>query len=275
MNLKYSITWIGSMAIGITSVVSCEAPEQRTQPLERTEQLLDSLSVYHPETSQLSLQSDLYYKLFIEKYPDTHEAHMSRSIPYNKTGEHAIGFEMLNNAVELAPAENLGYRAFVKLYMMHDHQGALNDCLRLDSLSNFSKPGVWGEDMDMVIGLCYLQLNDLQNARIRFTDSIRSVTKRSGKEWNPPRVFMYLGITLMKEQAYREAISMFNELIQLYPNFSEAYYYRSQCYSSLKDQKNAKESMKKCKQVFEKYGAEKNPYFELPYQIYPSMLSEM
>lgn len=239
--------------------------------MEITQKLLDSLSAY----PQVTMQSDLYYKLVLEKYPNTHEAYMSRSVPYNKGGEHATGFAMLNRAVELAPVENLGYRAFVKLYMMHDYEGALQDCLRLDSLTSYAKPGVWGEEMDMVIGLCYLQLNDFEKARLRFTNSINKVTQRSGKQWNSSRVFLYLGIALIKEKDYSQAIKAFDELVQLNPNFSEVYYYKAQCYSSLKDLTNAKATLEKCRHVFEKYGAERNPYFELPYQIYPSMLSDL
>jgi tetratricopeptide (TPR) repeat protein len=133
---------------------------------------------------------------------------------------------------------------------------------------------VWGEDMDVVIGLCHLQLNDFQKARLRFTNSIHRITQKSGKQWNSPRVFLYLGITLMKEKAYSQATRVLDELIELYPNYAEAYYYKAQCYRSLKDLKNAEATLNKCKQVFEKYGAEKNAYFELPYQIYPSMLSD-
>lgn len=270
MMRKYFILRVYLFAISFTFILSCKVPAQDNQTIEITDKLLDSLSIY----PQLTMQWDLYNKLFLEKYPDTHEAYTNRSVAYTKTGEHATGFAMLNRAVELAPILNLGYRAFVKLYMMHDYEGALRDCLRLDSLTAYAKPGVWGEDMDMVIGLCYLQLNDFQKARFRFTNSINRVTKEVGKEWNSPRVFLYLGITLMKEKAYSQAIQALDELIQLHPNYSEVYYYNAQCYSSLKDLKNAQASLEKCKQVFEKYGAEKNPYFELPYQIYPSMLSD-
>jgi tetratricopeptide (TPR) repeat protein len=265
---RYFITWGNLFAFSIIFILSCKVPAQNKQTIEITQKLLDSLSAY----PQLAMQSDLYYKLILEKYPDTQEAYMSRSVAYNKGGEHATGFAMLNRAVELAPIQNLGYRAFVKLYMMHDYEGALQDCLRLDSLTSYAKPGVWGEDMDMVIGLCYLQLNDLQKARLRFTNSINMVTQKNGKEWNSPRVFLYLGITLMKEKAYSQATQVFDELIQLNPNYSEAYYYKALCYSSLKDLKNTEATLEKCKQVFEKYGAEKNAYFEMPYQIYPSML---
>jgi tetratricopeptide (TPR) repeat protein len=270
---KYFISWENLFAISITFIISCKVPAQNKQTIEITDKLLDSLSIY-PQLSQLTMQSDLYYKLFLEKYPNTHEAYMSRSIPYNKVGEHAIGFAMLNRAVELDPQQHLGYRTFIKLYMMHDYEGALQDCLRLDSITSYSKPGVWGEDIDVVIGLCYLQLNDLQKARLRFRNSIDRVTKNSGKEWNSSRVFLYLGITLMKEKAYSEAIQVLDELIQLNPNYSEAYYYKALSFSSLKDLKSAEATLEKCKQTFEKYGAEKNSYFELPYQIYPSMLTE-
>lgn len=246
-------------------------PAQNKEPVEISQQVWDSLSAY----PQLTMQCDLYYKLILEKYPTTHIAYMNRSVAYNKTGEHATGFAILNNAVQLAPIQYLGYRAFLKLYFMHDYQGALQDCLHLDSLTAYSKPGVWGEDMDMVIGLCYLQLNDFQKARLRFTNSINTVTQEAGKEWNSPRAFLYLGITLMKEKAYSQAIQVLDELIQLNPNFSEAYYYKAQCYSLLKDLIKAEATLEKCRQVFGKYRADKNPYFELPYQIFPSMLSDL
>jgi tetratricopeptide (TPR) repeat protein len=267
---KYFITRVYLFAISITFMLSCKVPAQNKQTIEIPQQVWDSLSAY----PQLTMQYDLYYKLILERYPDTHTAYMSRSVAYNKTGEHATGFAMLNKAVELAPLQYLGYRAFLKLYFMHDYEGSLQDCLRLDSLTSFTKPGVWGEDMDMVIGLCYLQLKDFQKARLRFTNSISEVTQKNGKEWISPRVFLYLGITLMKEKEYSQATQVLDELIQLHPNYSEAYYYKAQCYSSLKDLKNAEPTLEKCKQVFEKYGAEKNAYFELPYQIFPSMLSD-
>jgi tetratricopeptide (TPR) repeat protein len=270
MKKKYFITWVNIFAMSISLMISCKAPGQNKQTLEIPQQVWDSLSAY----PQLTMQCDLYYKLILERYPNTHEAYMSRSVPYNKTGEHAAGFAMLNKAVDLAPVQYLGYRTFVKLYMMHDYEGALQDCLRLDSITAYAKPGVWGEDMDMVIGLCYLQLNDLEKAHLRFTNSINKVTKEVGKDWNSPRVFLYLGITLMKEKAYSKAIQAFDELIQLNPNFSDAYYYKAQCYNALKDSRNAEASLEKCKQVFEKHGSEKNPYFELPYRLYPSMLSQ-
>jgi len=244
-------------------------PAQNKEPIEISQQVWDSLSSY----PQLTMQWDMYNKWILERYPNTHTAYMNRSVAYNKTGEHATGFAILNNAVQLAPTQYLGYRAFVKLYMMHDYEGALQDCLRLDSLTSYAKPGVWGEDMDMVIGLCYLQLNDFQKARLRFTNSIKTVTKEVGKEWNAPRVFLYLGITLMKQKEFSQAIQVLDELLQLNPNYSEAYYYKAHCYRSLKDLKNAEATLEKCQQVFKKYKADKNPYFELPYQIYPSMLS--
>jgi tetratricopeptide (TPR) repeat protein len=273
MMRKSFITGVNFFGICITFLTFCIVPAQNTQTLEITDKLLDSLSVY-PQISQLTIQSDLYYKLFAEKYPNTHEAYMSRSVAYNKTGQPVKGFTILKRAVELAPELNLGYRAFVKLYMMHDYEGALQDCLRLDSLSSYAKPGVWGEEMDMVIGLCYLQLNDFQNARIRISNAINEVTQKNGKEWIPPRALLYLGITLMKEKDYSQAIETFEELIQLNSTFSEAYYYKAQCYSLQKDSNNSEATLEKCRQVFKKYGAEKNPYFEMPYQIYPSMLSE-
>lgn len=258
--------FVAVMVVFVTLIACAQTP----QKVAITDKLLDSLSVY----KQLTLQNDLYFKLFAEMYPSTHEAYMGRSVAYNKTGSPSVGFALLNKAVQINPQLNLGYRAFVKLYMMHDYEGALLDCLRLDSITHFAKPGVWGEEMDMVIGLCYLQLNDLPRAHERLTNTLLSVTKAHGKDWVPPRALLYLAITLMKENAYTQAISRFDELIQLCPNFSEAYYYKAVCYKLQKDTKSAEATLTTCRQVFAKFGAEKNPYFELPFQIYASMLSE-
>lgn len=229
---------------------------------------MDSLSVF----SQGTMQMDLYLKLISDFEPFNHEAYMGRSVPYNKRGEHATGFAMLNKAVELAPKEHLGYRAFVKLYMMHDYEGALRDCLRLDSLTAFAKPGVWGEEMDVVIGLCYLQLGDYKTAKTRISASIKDITRKHGKQWNPSRSFLYLGIALMKDKQYAEAIRTFDELIHVNATYSEAYYYKALCLEAINDHKKAETTLQKCRQVFEKHGAERNPYFEMPYQLYGSML---
>lgn len=266
---NYFIMWVNLFVMGITLMCSCKAPAQNKQYPEISQKVWDSLSAY----PQLTMQSDMYYQLILERYPNTQDAYASRSVAYNKTGDPATGFALLNKAVELAPLENLGYRAFVKLYMMHDYEGALRDCLRLDSMTSNSKPGVWGEDIDMVIGLCHLQLNDLEKARLRFSNSISRVTKETGKEWNSPRVYLYLAITQMKENRHAEAVRTLEELTQLNPNYSEACYYLAQCYISLKATEKARVTIERCRTVFAKYGAEKNPYFELPFQIYPSMVA--
>gem|GEM_PF-2521144 len=236
-----------------------------------TQEFLDSLSQY----PQGSMQSDLYYKLILEKYPDTHEAYMSRSVSYTKRGEHAIAFSMLDKAVALNPVQNLGYRSFVKLYMLHDYEGALADCLRLDSLTAYGKPGVWGEDMDMVIGLCYLQLHETVKAREYLSQAVERIDKKYGKTWVSPRTLLYLGMTHLNEKAYRQSLEVFDELSSRYPNYTEAYYYKAVCYQQLKNQAAAKAALEQCRLAFDKHGVETNPYFEMPYQVYPSMLSEL
>ncbi len=238
---------------------------------EITPELLDSLSKY----PQGTLESDLYYQLVLEKYPNTQEAYMGRSVSYNKRGEHARGFQLLNKAVELNPLQNLGYRAFVKLYMMHDYKGALTDVLQLDTLSGKSKPAVWGEDMDMFIGLCFLLLENTQDAKLYLNKSINRISEQYGKQWNFARSFMYLGITLYKEKNYPEALVAFTSMAEAYPNSTEAYYYQAACH---KEQNNISEMQKQAQQALECYkkqGTEKNPYFEMPFQVYYSMITDL
>lgn len=247
-------------------------PGNTPQPTDSLSQsYLDSLASF----PQGSMQSDLYYQLILERYPDTQEAYMSRSVAYTKRGDHQTGFALLNKAVELNPVQNLGYRSFVKLYMLHDYEGALADCLRLDSLTAHAKPGVWGEDMDMVIGLCYLQLNQLEPARTYLNQSLKRIEKKYGQQWLSPRTLLYLAITHHKEGHDREALEVLDKLTSIYPNYTEAYYYRACCYAALHDRGGLESAVETGRRLFNKYGVETNPYFELPYQVYPSLFSDL
>ncbi len=269
INRNLSITRKNLVIILYIAIVNSML-SQDFQDYLNAQKMLDSLT----NSPQGSIQQDLYYKIYLDIYPNVAEAYMYRSVAYNKRGEHAVGFYYLNKAVDLDPIGHLGYRAFVKLYMMHDYKGALVDCLRLDSLTSYSKLSVWGEDIDMVIGLCYLQLHDLEQARLYFTNSINRISNKHGKKWNSSRVFLYLGITYIKQVKYSNAINVFNELILLNPKYSEAYYFKALAFYYQHNLKKFDSTIEESKKIFEINGAEKNPYFELPYQLYKSMINK-
>lgn len=87
------------------------------------------------------------------------QAYMEKSVSLNKQGDFPQGMQLLNRAVHLDPIAYLGYRGFVKLYMLRDYEGAINDFLWLDSLTPGARDAPCGEDIYYVIGLSYQQMS--------------------------------------------------------------------------------------------------------------------
>lgn len=243
-------------------------------PTESKSESMHSKEIeYYSKFSQGTIEKDKYYDLILQNYPQSDKAWMSKSVSYNKRGRIFEGFKFLNFAVCINPREHLGYRGFVKLYMMHDYEGALADYVLLDSLTRGLKPDAWGEDLDKVIGMCYLQTGEFLQAEISFKDAIKRVSEKYGKEWVDPRTFLYLGISLFYQKEYNEAILVLDDLLELHPRYTEAYYYKAQVLFEVKKNSEALNMMQKCKDSFLEFGVVTNPYFEVPFQIYLSQIN--
>lgn len=224
------------------------------------EEKLDTLSRF----PQGTLEKDLYYELHIEINPYHSEAWRSRSVAYNKRGVLDVGFDYLNKSVELDPKAHIGYRGFVKLYMLHDYFGALNDFKQFKKLHHPNVIPAWGEDIDKLIGLCYLLIGKIDSA----IEHLESAIKREEIDWVENRTLLYLGISYIKLEKYTKAEQAFKTLLGKDNTYTEVYYYLALVYLKQKEYLEAEKLLKKCKFFYVKNGFETNPYFELPFQIY-------
>ena len=69
--------------------------------------------------------SQKVFDILIYQYPDYSDAYFEKSVPFNKRGDYAKGFELLDKAVELDPDIHLGYRGYMKLRFLRDYDAAL------------------------------------------------------------------------------------------------------------------------------------------------------
>lgn len=211
----------------------------------------------------------------IKYNPKFSDAYAEKSVSYNKRGNHDIGFQYLNKAVELEPALHLGYRGFVKLYMMRDYEGALEDYLRLDSLTPNFQDAPWGEDIYKVIGLIYLRRQEYNLAKKYLDLSIETISKKDGEDWVDSETFLYRGILAYLNNNYQIALNYCDKILKYTPQNSEAHFYKSKCLIEMGKYSEAKNELSLSIKEFKSNNFRKNPYYEVPFQLYMSDLESL
>jgi len=221
---------------------------------------------------QGSIEQQWCLEKSIQSDPTFHRAYMEKSVAFNKRGHYHEGFKLLNKAVEISPVIYLGYRGYVKLYMLHDFKGAIDDFLRLDPLTPEVTDAPWGEDIYHVIGLSYQQLGELDSAKIYYDRSIQKKTALLGEEWVDVKTFFYYGLVELALGNYQASIDLFDKAIAYSTIFSEAYYYRGLAYQKLNNPIAACANFQESYAYFSQGYAMSNPYYEVPHQIYLSTI---
>ena len=223
---------------------------------------------------QGAVQEQWCFEMALKADPTFAEAWMQKSVSHNKRGHYAEGFRLLNKAVELKPVEYLGYRGYVKLYMLRDFDAAIDDFMRLDALTPEVRDAPWGEDIYHVLGLANLMKNDLDEALYYFNKSIELTTFGQGESWVDVTTFFYSGLTNFKLGAQAAALENFDKAIQYHDKYTEAYYYKGLTLASLNKRGEACSNFKKGLNHFKSGYIYHNPYYEIPYQVYLSDLEE-
>ncbi|MBU2995881.1 tetratricopeptide repeat protein [Cellulophaga baltica] len=173
--------------------------------------------------------------------PDYSDAYFEQSVAFNKSGEYAKGFELLDKAVELDPKLHLGYRGWIKLRKLRDFDNALSDFNTLDSLTPKFVDAPWGEDIDFLRGECYFGKKDYQKAIEFFKQNI----KNQKKGWVDIYSFVYLGLCEYELGNYEKAISEFQRALNQSEFTPESYYGMARAYQKIGQVDNAKENILK------------------------------
>ncbi|KPM33410.1 Hypothetical protein I595_313 [Croceitalea dokdonensis DOKDO 023] len=218
------------------------------------------------EKKQGLFLSQQLFKTLIFQYPAYSDAYFEKSVAFNKRGEYAEGFYLLNKAVEINPEAHLGYRGWLKLYKLKDFRGALLDFKRLDALTPNVIDAPWGENIYYLKGLSYNGLGQYKEAIIEFN---KNIITESDSSWIDPKLFLHKGIALKELGDNEYALDNLNVCLNHTSNSSaEAFYQKGIVLKNLKQFDSSLISFRKSKQLFEKGRKIKDFYNEIPNELY-------
>ncbi len=190
-----------------------------------------------------------------------------KAMPYFKARKYEVGMTFLDKAVQYNPERWQPYRGFMKCIFSKAYEDAIADLE--DCKKKFGNGYVMDHTYDFYIALSYLQLNDYQKAEAilqKYVDEIY----RDRQQLEHHTAYFYLGIAKYELKKFDEAIAIFDKALKIYPNFSDAKFYKGVCLSLLSKQEEATELFKQVREDF-KLGYklnEDNVIYELyPYQL--------
>lgn len=156
--------------------------------------------------------------------PKNAAAYREKSVWFTKTGDYVNAYSLLNKAVELDPLDALGYRGWLKLYKLHDFEGAIKDFEALDKLTPTTTDYPWGENLYFLLGQAKRQLGKREEALIDYDKYIQEVSIKQGERWVELYTFIDKGICLRELNKYDSAIVSFYKALKYYKECPEAYF---------------------------------------------------
>lgn len=191
-----------------------------------------------------------------------------RAMPLWKKRKYNEAISYFNHAVELDRERYLCRLGFLKCVFAKDYKAALVD---LDMyIKEYGTIAEQDHNLEFYQALCYLQLNQYQKAHTIFENEVAKQEKENGLEWVHFLDRFYLAISLYELKEYNRAIEEFDKVLQAYPQFSDAKYYKSMCLKYTNRAEEASSIMAEGKQDFETgytFNEDSSVYEDYPYQI--------
>lgn len=150
-----------------------------------------------------------------------------KAMPLFKQRKYELGLTYIDKAVTYDPKSWQAYRAFMKCIFVKNYTSAINDFE--DCKEKYGNNYVMDHSYDFYIALSNLQLHKFEAAeQLLEKETARQLTEH-GEDWVHYLDLFYLGISKYELEKHEEAIRAFDKTLDLYPNFSEALYYKAIC----------------------------------------------
>jgi tetratricopeptide (TPR) repeat protein len=184
------------------------------------ERLHQRVSIYTAE-GQAALDSASWID------PTNAQIWQQKSMPYLKNGDFISWRKYINKAVENDPKAHLAYRGFCAMIFVKDYEGALLDFEKRQNL----KPTETVYEMDHSLafwrGLCYLELGQLDSARIFMEKSLKYQLDLRSAEWAHYNDFFYLGVIHYELNDLDKAQYYIDASLKNYKEFPDAHFYKA------------------------------------------------
>lgn len=189
-----------------------------------------------------------------------------KAMPYFKARKYEVGMPFLDKAVALDEKEYLPYRAFMKCIFSKTYKESIVDFE--NCIAKFGNLYVMDHSYNFYIALCCLQLNDYAKAEKLLGDYVEEW--KTNRHDEHPTALFYYGIAQYENQKYEEATATFDRAIKIYPQFSDAKYYKAICLARLnKPEEEVSKLLAESKDDFKsgyKLNEDNTVYEQYPYQ---------
>ncbi|WP_313384143.1 hypothetical protein [Chishuiella sp.] len=222
-------------------ILSCSNHSKYKKELKSSDYYFN-LGKKYGEANQGNEMELIYYDSAILVNPNVAKIWWEKSTWQVKIGNYKKYFEYMDKAVELDPDVYIGWRGVIKMYYLHDFDGALKDFFALQKLHPKTKNlAARGEDLNYLIGNAYWQKKDFTKAVEYFNKNIKENGEKSVDVYN----FIYLGICYYEMGNNSLAEMQFNKALSLSKEIVDAHYYLAKIYSVEKKQKLAEKHINK------------------------------
>lgn len=190
-----------------------------------------------------------------------------KAMPYFKARKYEVGMQYIDKAVQYDPKEWQPYRAFIKCIFAKTYKEAIIDFE--DCIKKYGNGYRMDHPYSFYIGLCYLQLNEYGKSEKLLKEYNENIFKnRQGLEH--PTALFYYGISKYEQKKWEEAITEFDKALKIYPNLSDAKYYKAICLARLEKKEESSKLFKEAKQDGEMgytINEDNTVYETYPYQV--------
>lgn len=171
---------------------------------------------------QGSSRSQYHFDRSIELCPAFAYSYMEKAVPFLKRGLFVEWKNLIDQAVQLAPEEYLGYRGWCRLQFLRDYDGAISDIEKLQSLVPYDIGYCQTGDyhLNIALALCYKMKGQLEKAKEIFIEQLNSKNYSVGLY-----DYYHLGILEYELGNYELAREALVRQIELNDYLGETYYF--------------------------------------------------
>jgi tetratricopeptide (TPR) repeat protein len=150
-----------------------------------------------------------------------------KSMPYLKNGDFMTWRKYINKAVENDPERYLAYRGFCAAIFVKDYESALLDFEKIQNLKPKGAVFEMDHSTEFWRGLCYLEMGNLDSARIFMEKSLNYQLDLRSAEWAHYNDFFYLGVIHYELNDLSKAQYYIDASLKNYNEFPDAHFYKA------------------------------------------------
>ena len=275
-SLNCFLKW--TLLIAIIGLASCEeegAIYQRNfskaEKKELAKRLKDGIEHYYQGTAaqQLLLEEARSFD------PTNANIYREIGVPYLKRGIASEFNNYYGKSAEMDPLNWQGWRGYLYLFFYRDYERALADFDATDILTPNMVDYPQSLSVNYLRGICYLQLQQFDNALQYFDQHIKHEGETSGLDYVSPQSFLYKGIAHFNKKEAAAAEAAFQQGLANDGENADLLYWLAKLKLEEGNKKAAFELVGQAKTQFAKGNYNSRPYVEEFYQIYLSDLTEL